>query len=253
MYKILAHFFLPLVLLFSTTLMAKQVLKIGVGNFPPFFVEKENKGIFIDIINEIFKQLPEYSVQYIFMSNNRLLHEINSGKRIDAACNIFYDSKVNAYLSAPIFRYSDVAISKKSSQLLINKVSDLQGKSIAAYQGAKDLLGKEFKEMATNNPKYSEHAHPRETTYLMLSGSKDIRVGDINIFWHDLNNQNDEIKQEINANHFEIHYLWPDVYSHIAFKDQGLKNSVNKVIKDLKFNGKIEEIYTKYQLKLSDK
>ena len=93
--KMLAHFLLISLLILSPTLMAKQVLKIGVGNFPPFFIEKENKGIFIEITNEIFKQLPEYTVQYLFMSNNRLLHEINSGKRIDAACNIFLDSEVN--------------------------------------------------------------------------------------------------------------------------------------------------------------
>lgn len=226
--------------------MAKQVLKIGVGNFPPFFIEKGNKGIFIDITNEIFKQLPEYTLQYIFMSNARLLHEINSGKRIDAACNIFPNSKVNAYLSVPIFRYSDVAISKKSSQLIVNKVADLQGKSIAAYQGAIDLLGTEFKEMAMKNPKYFEHAHPRETTYLMLSDSADIRVGDINIFWHDLNNQHYKETDKRDISHFKIHNLWPDVYSHIAFKDQGLKDAVNKIIATLKLNGKIEEIYTKH-------
>jgi ABC-type amino acid transport substrate-binding protein len=229
--------------------MAKQVLKIGVGNFPPFFVEKDNKGIFIEITNEIFNQLPEYTVQYIFMSNTRLLHEINSGKRIDVACNIFSGSQVNAYLSETIFRYRDVAISKKSSQLVVNKISDLQGKSIAAYQGAKELLGSEFKKMANTNPKYSEHAHPKDTTYLMLSDSKDIRIGDINIFWHDLKNKYYEEFTEIDASQFKIHSLWPDVYSHIAFKEKTLRDSVDKVITELKHSGKIEEIYAKYQVK----
>ncbi len=231
--------------------MANQVLRIGVGNFPPFFNEKENKGIFIDITNEIFKQLPEYTVQYIFMSNNRLLHEINSGKRIDAACNIFLDSGVNAHLSVPIFRYSDVAISKKSSQFTISKIADLQGKSIAAYQGAKDLLGSEFKDMAQSNPKYTEHAHPRETTYLLLADKKEIRVGDINIFWYDINNQYYIKTEKIDLGHFEIHYLWPDVYSHMAFKDQELRNSVNKVFEELKASGKINAIYASYLLKWS--
>jgi len=228
--------------------MAKQVLRIGVGNFPPFFIEKENKGIFIEITNEIFKQLPEYSVQYIFMSNSRLLHEINSGKRLDAACNIFSNSEVNAYLSEPIFRYRDVAISKKSSQLVVNKISDLQGKSIAAYQGAKELLGSEFKKMANKNPKYSEYPHPRDTTYLMLSDSKNVRVGDINIFWHDLNNKHYKEDAKIDVSNFNIHSLWPDVYSHIAFKEKALKDSVNKVITELKRNGKIDEIYAKHRL-----
>jgi len=229
--------------------MANQVLRIGVGNFPPFFIEKENKGLFIEITNEIFKQLPEYTVKYTFMSNSRLLHEINSGKIIDVACNIFAGSKVNAYLSEPLFRYRDVAISKKSSRFKINKISDLQGKSIAAYQGAKELLSGEFQIMAKKNKQYTEYAHPKETTRLMLSGDKDLRVGDINIFWHDLKNKNYNKEVKIDTNSFNVHYLWPDVYSHIAFKDQSLKNAVNKIISELKLNGKIEKIYAEYQPK----
>ena len=240
MTKMLTHILFVSSLVFSMTLMANQVIRIGVGNFPPFFIEKDNKGIFIEITDEIFKQFPEYTVQYIFMSNSRLMREINSGKLIDAACNIFPHSEVNAYLSVPIFRYTDVAISKKSSKFTINEISDLQGKSIAAYQGAKELLGSEFKEMALKNPQYSEHPHPKDTTYLMLSDSKDIRVGDINIFWHDLNNKNYE---KIEAEQFKIHSLWPDVFSHIAFKDPILKDAVDKVITELKLKGKIKEIY----------
>jgi len=249
MTKMLAHFLLFFALVFSSNLIAKQVLRIGVGNFPPFFVEEENKGIFIEITNEIFKQLPEYTIQYIFMSNSRLMHEIDSGNRIDAACNIFPESKVNAYLSVPIFRYTDVAISKKSSKLVINKISDLKGKSIAAYQGAKELLGSEFKEMALKNPNYSEHPHPKDTTYLMLSDRKSLRVGDINIFWHDLSEKHYKEDEKIDVSDFKIHSLWPDVYSHIAFKDPALKDSVNIVIEKLKANGIIQEIYTKHQLK----
>jgi len=103
--------------------------------------------------------------------------------------------------------------------------------------------------MAIKNPKYSEHPHPRDTTYLMLSDSKDIRVGDINIFWHDLNNKHYKTDEKVEVSHFKIHSLWPDVYSHIAFKDPVLKDSVNKVIAELKLNGKIKEIYAKHQLK----
>ena len=235
MSKILAQCLLIYLLISPTTLLAKQLLKIGVGNFPPFFVEKGNKGIFIEITNEIFKQLPEYTVKYIFMSNTRLLYEINSGKRIDVACNVFSGSEVNAYLSETIFRFRDVAISKRSSQLVVNKISDLNGKSIAAYQGAKELLGGEFKK--------------RDTTYLMLSDRKDIRVGDINIFWHDLKNKHYEEFTEVDVNQFKIHSLWPDVYSHIAFKEKTLRDSVDKVITELKRSGKIEEIYAKYQVK----
>lgn len=232
----------------SSTSIAQQVIKIGVGNFPPFFIEKGQKGIFIEIIDEIFEQLPQYKVQYQFMSNHRILHEINYGHSIDVASNIFPNSKLNAHLSQPIFRYRDVAISKKSAQLTINKISDLQGRSIAAYQGATELLGKEFKLMAEANPAYSEHAHPKESTQQVLSGRKDIRIGDINIFRYDLNNKYYDQKINTNYSNFTVHYLWPYIYSHMAFKNKYLRDKVDEIMVVLKDNGTLDAIYKKHNM-----
>ncbi len=234
--------------LLALSAAAKQELKIGVGNFPPFFIETGEKGLFLEVTSAIFKQLPEYDIQYIFMSNHRLVHEINSGKILDIACNIFPDSQVSAFLSEPLFRYIDVAISHKSKGYQINTIDDLKNYSIAAYQGAKDLLGDEFKEMANANVGYSEHAHPKDTTFLMLSGAKDVRVGDINIFLHDLQNPHIRSKIPSDISDFDIHYLWPNVYSHMAFKDQAVRDKVNNVIKRLKQDGTIDAIYTKYHI-----
>ena len=248
MLNFLNRFLLISLLVCSTTTIAEQILKVGVGNFPPFFIENEKKGIFIEIIDEIFKQLPQYKVEYISMSNHRIMHEINYGKSIDVACNVFPRSNVNAYLSEPVFRFRDVAVSKKSDFLVVETISDLQGKSIAAYQGATELIGEEFKQMAKANAAYSEHSHPKDTTQLMISGKKDIRIGDINIFWYDLNNKHYGEDERLAHSNFTVHYLWPDIYSHMAFKDQSLQKLVDQVIKELKLNGAIDKIYLKYKM-----
>ncbi|WP_019025900.1 substrate-binding periplasmic protein [Colwellia piezophila] len=247
MVKILSHFLLLLLLLSPNLLMAKQQLTVGVGNFPPFFVEKDEKGFFLEITKAIFKQLSEYNVNFIYMSNHRLLHEINSGKIIDVACNIFADSQVDGFLSLPLYQYTDVAVSNKSAKLSINKIADLQGFSITAYQGAKDLLGEEFKKMALANPKYSEHSQPKDSTYLMVTGQKDIRIGDLHIFLHDIANSRYKNDMNITAENFTIHELWPDVYSHMAFKDEKLRDSVNVIINELTENGTLDAIYAKYR------
>jgi hypothetical protein len=248
MNKIFQQVLIVFLLLNSTLVFAKQALRIGVGNFPPFFIETENRGLFLDITREIFNKLPEYEVKFIFMSNHRLLHEINRGTIIDIACNIFSGSKVNGYLSEAIFRYTDVAISKKDRSLDIDEVKDLQKFSIAAYQGAKDLLGEEYKNMALSNVSYSEHSHPKDTTYLMAAGQKDIRVGDIHIFWHDLKNKRYQGATLMKQDDFTIHRLWPDVYSHMAFKDVVIRDAVNKVIKQLNDDGTIAKIYAEYAI-----
>ena len=250
MFKTLQRMFIVFVLFFPALLLAKQELRIGVGNFPPFFIEKANGGIFLDITREIFKQLPDYDVKFIFMSNNRLLHEINNGNIIDVACNIFSGSEVNGYLSEPVFRYTDVAVSKKNRNIELTRIADLHAYSVAAYQGAKELLGKAYKEMATTNAHYSEHSQPKDTTYLMASGKKDVRVGDIHIFWHDLQNRFYQDELQMKKNDFVIHRLWPDVYSHMAFKDSNLRDAANVVIKELKRNGTIDKIYAKYQIEV---
>lgn len=247
MLKILSRLLLLLLLLSPNLLMAKQQLTVGVGNFPPFFVEEDEKGIFLEITKAIFNQLPEYNVKFIYMSNHRLLHEINSGKRIDVACNIFADSPVDGFLSQPLYHYTDVAVSKKSAKLNIDKVGDLQKLSITAYQGAKELLGENFKKMAQANPKYSEHSHPKDTTYLMVTGQKDVRIGDLHIFLHDIANNRYKNDMNITAENFTIHKLWPDVYSHMAFKDKALRDSVNVIINVLTENGTLDAIYAKYR------
>lgn len=237
-----------IVFITPSMLQAKQSLNIGVGNFPPFFIQKDESGLFLDITKAIFNNLLEYEITFLFMSNSRLLHEINSGKRIDVACNIFKNSAVDAYLSEPIFRYTDVAISKKTNNLTLNSVSDLHNVSISAYQGAVDLLGEDFKKIAVSNSDYSEHPHPKETTHLLISGQKDVRIGDIHIFYHDLRNKFYKNSENANIDNYDFHYLWPDVYSHMAFKDEALRDAVNVEIKKLALDGTFAKIYQQYEI-----
>ena len=82
---------------------------------------------------------------------------------------------------------------------------------------------------------------------MMVAGEKDIRIGDIHIFLHDLADKRYISEEEIAAKDFTIHRLWPDVYSHMAFKDEMLRDSVNNVIKELTADGTIESIYRKHR------
>ena len=242
-------YILPILVLLlpSQLLPAQQVLRVGVGNFEPFFIQEGERGLFLDITKEIFKLLPEYKVEFIFMSNTRLLREMRVDIRIDAACNIFAKSETNAHLSVPIFRYTDVAVSKAENKMVIDKISDLQDKSIAAYQGATDLLGDEYKKMALANSLYSEYALPSETTKLVAIGKKEVRVGDVYIFLHDIKAPMYKERKNIDSSDFVIHRLWPDVYSHIAFKDKDIRDKANVAIQEIKTNGTLDRIYKEYE------
>jgi len=239
-----------LLLLFPPFLFAKQDLRVGVGNFPPFFIEEGEKGLFLDITKAVFKLMPEYDATFTFMSNSKLLHEINNKTGdIDVACNIFSSSKTDAYLSEPLFRYTDVAVSKKENNFIINEITDLKDRSISAYQGAVDLLGDEFKQMAQKNERYTEHGLPSKTTLLLAMGKKDVRIGDVFIFLYDLSSYKYK-KRGINANDFNIHRLWSDVFTHMAFKDESIRDQANKAILEIQSNGVLQQIYKEYEVYL---
>jgi len=242
-------YLLVLLLLFHPFLLAKQELRVGVGNFPPFFIENGERGLFLDITKKIFELMPEYDATFTFMSNSKLLREINKGGGIDVACNIFAGSNVDAYLSEPLFRYTDVAVSKKENNFIINNVSDLKKRSISAYQGAIDLLGEDFKQMAYENKSYTEHGQPSETTLLVAMGKKDVRVGDVFIFLYDIS-KNKYKKRGVNANDFKIHWLWSDVFTHMAFRDESIRDKANKAILEIQNNGVLEQIYKEHEVYL---
>jgi len=233
-----------LLLTLCPPVVAKDLL-VGVGNFEPFFIKEGNKGLFLDLTKEIFKLLPQHTIKYTFMPNKRLAAQVASGK-IDVACNIFKDANIKAFLSVPLFRFTDVVVSNKRRNLSIEKVADLKGLRVAAYQGAKELLGGEFKTLMTDNPNYKEQPDQSRTILMVLHNRADVRVGDIFIFLNDLKNLSGQ-EAAASLDNFNIHHIWPDVYSHMAFKDAALRDDVNKAIQTIRDNGTFDAVYKRYE------
>ncbi len=245
--------FMLLVLLCSVMLASISTAKdlvVGVGTFEPFFIRDGNRGLFLDLTKEIFKLLPKYNVEYKFMPNKRLAAMVASGK-IDAACNIFEGSNVSAHLSSPLFRFQDVAITIKHKEIIINNVSDLKGLKVAAYQGATDLLGAEYASIMAGNPWYGEYADQSRSIRMLIAGRSDVRVGDIFIFLNDLNNLRKD-GGDLKFEDFNVHRIWDDVFSHMAFKDKIVRDEVNDAIQKIKDNGAFDKVYKKYEKYLKE-
>jgi len=43
----------------------QKKLTVGVGNFEPFFIQKDNSGLFVDVIRAVYAQLPQYQINFI--------------------------------------------------------------------------------------------------------------------------------------------------------------------------------------------
>lgn len=235
-----------LVLLWGVCTLGAQAreLQIGVGNFPPYFDAQGNTGLFNELIKETFALMPQHQVKRMRpMSNYRLVAELNNG-RVDGSANIFSDANIKGCRSEPIFRYSDVAAVRKDRQYSIYKLADLKGKKIVTYQGATTFLGTPFQEIVSDAPgAYLEMSQPMEQAFQVASGKFDVSVGDLYIFLHSIKNQGNG---RYAADQFDIHHLFPDIYSHMAFTDPKLCEEFNVALRTLKKSGKYEAVYARY-------
>jgi len=216
---------------------------IGAGNFAPYFIANGETGLFTDLIKETFQQLPQYTLKFQFgLPVQRMQLSFEEG-RLDAAANVFEAHDVSGCKSAPTFRFQDVAVTLKKTNLKITGIADLQGKRIIAYQGAKVILGKEFEAMADANPLYREIARPELQARMMAAGRVDVSIGDIYIFLHNLKALPNG---QATPDQFEFHEIFPVMYTFMAFKEQRLCDEFDRALQTMKDDGRYEAIYQRY-------
>lgn len=221
---------------------AEQII-IGLGNFAPFFGQPEQPALFKDIIDSVYRRIPERQVIYRYMlSNARLVKVLNEGK-VDGAANMFNQNEVQGCLTDPVFKYKDVVISLQAKHLQIKEVADLADKSIVTYQRARNLLGQEFRKVTEHHSEYQEVAHPAQQAKLVATGMVDVSIGDQYIFLHSLNQWD---LDGVNANNFDYQELFPAVYSSMAFAEQRHCDEFNQALAEFKKSGEYDALYIYY-------
>ncbi len=225
-----------------TPVASSQELMIGLGSFEPHFVKKGDTGLFTDLIKEIFALLPQYQLKFRHgMSVRRLVKELNNG-RIDAAANVF-GADIKGYMSEPIFRFTDVAVTLKSRNFVIREISDLKGKSLITYEGAKIVLGQKFGKTAETCSAYAEVPEPITQAKTLAKGRYEVSVGDIYAFLHSLRVWSGG---KYKPDQFEFHHILPDIYTQMGFKNKKVCDDFNRALKEIKKNGKYDALYEKY-------
>jgi len=236
-----------LALIILAPLVCAQEVKIGVGNFKPYFDGKS--GLFTDLIEEVFKEMPQYQLKISAtpMSNYRLLEELNAGA-IDGAANIFLGDKIKGCLSDPFFRYDDVVITLKKRKIKIDSIANLKDKSIITYQNAKLFQPKEFSQIVDTNPSLY-HETPIQTNQVKLLALERVQVsvGDAYIF---LDSLKEWKESPYTASDFEFHRVLPVNSTYMAFRDPKLCADFNKASQKIKDSGRYEAIYKAYLDKL---
>jgi len=220
---------------------AKEVT-IAMGNFEPYFIQKGNTGIFADLISAVFHHMPNYEPKFNFGSSNKTMWSLFEHGRVDAVSNVFDSVEVKGCRSNPIFRFRDVAVTQKTSGLHLNSYADLSDKKIISFEGATGFFGNGFTHHLSSR-KYFETAMPSIQARMLIAERVQVSIGDLFIF---LNALEDPINSGKSISDFNIHYIFPQISSRMAFRDQALCEKFNIGLKRIIENGEYENIYNKY-------
>lgn len=228
----------------AATAAAKDIT-IAMGNFEPYYIEHKNTGIFADIITAAFRYIPNHNPKYIFGHSNKALWASFDSGRVDAVSNVFDSIPIKGCRSDPVFRFKDVAVSLKRSNLRIASTADLSGKSMVSFQGAKAFFGDTFSDNVTSA--YTEVGKPELQVRMLFAGRADVSVGDVFIFLQAAANIEGEL---IPASAFQFHDIFPEIYSRMAFRDEGICQQFNRALEQVRQSGEYEKIYAAYLNKL---
>jgi polar amino acid transport system substrate-binding protein len=157
-----------------------QSLRVGFGTHkPPYIFENEARGLEYDIVMAAAQRGGLEPVAY-YAPLERLNLMLSRGQ-IDLITTTNERSGGAAFYSDTYIRYQNVAVALRSRNLDIQRVSDLAGYSVNAFQRARFLLSSEFQAMAAANPRYREDAFQIARNRMLYSGRVDVVVTDMRI------------------------------------------------------------------------
>ena len=225
---------------------AAQPLRVAFGEtLPPYVIPATHDGIVVDILREALE--PEgYSIQPFYYPYARRLIAYKKGK-VDIVSDvpISLAEEFDGFFSGALYAYENVAISLKKHGYTFSKIDDLLHYRVLAWQGAKEILGGEYADMAERNTHYREIANQKAQVIMLFKDREDVIQIDKLIFqyFHNelISEEYPEVSQEV-----DIFPLFGVSENGFVFKDQDVQRLFNKKFRELKESGRYDEIVQKY-------
>lgn len=236
--------FCSLCLLLSSSVFAEKITLIAGLVKAPYIIEENGSGTQLDIVREAMKK-ENVEVNFIHVPLARGMttyQSYNLGGVITLPTDFEYP---NLFMSQPYINYQNVAISLSESQLAINTLQDLSGKSVVAFQNAKKFLGEEYNKVVSYAIDYRELAQQEKQIEMLFMRRTEVIVLDLDIFLYFVKTHSDPIftKDVI------IHRLFASTEYTIGFRDNAIRDKFNNGLRLLKAQGEYQTILDNYLLK----
>ena len=238
------------ILLFSlvtsiTGVHAKSIeLLTGLAK-PPFIIGDQGQGMQLDIIRAAFAHA-DIKVKFLHLP---LARNIKGFQQWNADGVITLPSQLHPegmFISAPYIVYQNVAVSLADSNFVIENLTDLAGKKIAAFQNAKKFLGPVYAQ-ATNADisTYSEFADQSKQISSLFSRQTEVIVLDESIFKYFIHEHK---QQKMYQKPFNIHYIFNQRNYSAGFDTKENRDAFDLGIQKIKASGQYQQILDSYLL-----
>jgi polar amino acid transport system substrate-binding protein len=232
-------------------IQAKE-LRIGVSfSIPPYVIQATDSGIELELLRSALA-IRGHKVNIEYQPLARTFHELKTGK-LDAIINTKKNMHEGVFYSDVAIHFQNCAISLKDNNFNIKTISDLQGKSIVAFQHAAKLLGEDFANEIKLNPNYIELANQNQQVKMLMKQRMNVAVMDKNIFIYFLRQSylsgqltKTEVQQEVIC-----HKVFPPTAYRFAFLHEDIRDDFNFGLAQIKQDGTWLAIEKKYQRMLS--
>jgi len=172
------------------------------------------------------------------------LFETLKFKKIQGAAPVLPTHDVGeAFLTDSYITYHNVALAMRKRGLRIQRVSDLKGLSIMAFQTATVVLGPEYAEAVSGNPQYSEMAKQILQIRTLFAGRIDAAIGETRILHYYIYAPETKVDSSLPTEEFPI---FPPTHYRAAFLEKRHADDFNRGLKAILANGTYQKIVLKY-------
>lgn len=228
-------------LLTLSTYAESESLTIGSTlNRPPYILEDTESGLELDIVRAAFKEMG-FQINVKFYSRKRQVLYFNKG-HMDAVMTMSPGNTISGHWSDTYIEYHNVAISLAARHLHVERISDLQQYSIAAFENARFSLGPEFRRTASKTI-YREMDNQLSQNRMLYLGRIDTVVADRYVFTQ-LNKYvepNIDTQQALN-----YHLIFPRTPYKMVFSNSVARDTFNQGLAKIKANGVYATLVAKY-------
>jgi len=224
--------------------LAAEDISFGFRPMPPYvMIDKDGhySGLEYEII-EAALRIKGHTLKPSDYPLARLVATIKN-KAVRGAAPILPSHDTGAFLSEPYITYNNVAMALARNKYNLQSPSDLKGKSVIAFQTAKNVLGPEFAKAMEGDTKYREDALQVVQIRLLFAGRVDVAIGESRILNWFIRSKETEVDHSIPVSEFRI--FKPTNYC-AAFTDARLAEDFNEGLKTIMSNGTYDRIMAKY-------